>query len=212
MTVAEHTLLEITHNGFTFLAHGLDKESAQKCLEQRLKAILAFSDKVESNKPEFIENQIKNIIEKATDSGEFRVINLGGMGGILDGKQKISEAVSHKVDADTLRVWLHLWTFSVRSGTGLEAEKPSLEDLRWLITDDGHYIDSSHPSKKVAVSIEEKKSLIEEFRCQILIAKKFGASTRVVSQLIEIEKKLNICLLHKTDKFGMPVQFEVVNN
>lgn len=206
MNNTEYTLLKMIHNGFVFWAHGNTPIEAENCLFHRVKTVLIGADMFSKTSiiadPEHFKMVAKNAINEASATGNKKSFNLSGMTGVLERKINISKAVSKNIDSDTLRGWVYLWTSSLRNSTGFGIESRTPDDLRWLITDNGFFIDKNNPSENPAKTNDEKRLLAEEFQKHIFIAKKFGASTLVINELSNIEKNLTAQINESTGDFS----------
>ncbi|WP_146182871.1 hypothetical protein [Limnohabitans sp. Jir72] len=206
MSNFNHTLVKLNHNNVIFWAHGATPTEAENRLKNRVNTALIgfdmFSNNPRVSEPEHFKIKTQNIINEATASRNKNVFNLSGMANVLERKINISEAVSQNVTSDTLRGWMYIWTSSLRNSTGIGIEARISEDLRWLITDNGFYIEKNYPSENSPKSNNDRRLLIEEFKKHIFIAKRFGAPTRVINELSEIENNLTIQLNESIGDFS----------
>jgi hypothetical protein len=197
MTNRAHTLIRMEHNGFHLVSCGRTLFDADASLFTVVKILFVgaslFNETTQTSSSDF-DKLANDAIDSAGVSGKKKVFNLSGMADILDGRLKISQMVSDKTNADTLRYWACLWNIADRGAPGIVSAEPVIDDLRWLVTDEGFYITKSHPSRNLGTTIDEQGKTLEEFKNHLSIAIKLGASAKVINELEAIVNDLSVLI------------------
>ncbi len=185
-----YLLGKLEYNGMTLVSCGFSNEQVHNQIIDSLKLLFVSSDMFNKEQvtdgPSYFINLAHNVLQKATLENKFEIFNLTGLGLIFDGKQKISNTVTTEASSDLIKYWAFMWHIAKNNTTGLLGQVPSIDELRWLVTDEGFYITKLNPSSIVAKTLLEKENLIFDLISHFDTAHKLGAPNNVLLILSEI--------------------------
>lgn len=154
------------------------------------------------NDPSHFLKLAQDAYDKASIEDRVKVFDLSSMGGIFEGRYKISEVASSKTSTDSLRHWACLWQIAKTTAGGLLGEVPTLEELRWLVTDTGFYITKLNPCPNPPKSPLEKEQLVRELMTHFDVAFKFGAPQKTLFLLADIVNDISTKLSENLGDFS----------
>ena len=146
------------------------------------------------NSPSYYVDAAQSFINQKIAENKLEIINLSAMREIFEGNKKISEFASEKTTTDTLKYWSCLWHIAKNNTLGLQGSIPSIDEIRWLVTDFGYYITVNKPTSKEEKSIfyrpsrEENIKITQEFIMHFEVALKFGAPQNTLLTIAKIIK------------------------
>lgn len=196
MSSKEYLLAILERNGINLIASGYSQSELTLKLQESLKMWLIANDMFKnisaSSDPAFFVNESKKLLNDSISEDKLKTFNLSAMGGVFEGTKKISELVSKNNTSDSMKHWAYLWQMAKESENagGVLGEIPSIDELRWLVTDGGFYITNRNPSLDTPKTLEDSKNQVHQFISHFDIAIKFGAPAKTLKIIASIVKNL----------------------